>query len=343
MGAAASPWRAALRAIGRSWSGRIAVLVLVLVVGSSLAAPVWADHVAHTGPLKNHLADYVTLHGQSTPVVAYDGVPLGPTWTGRYFLGADGNGRDVMVRLLYGGRNSLAIGLVATLISLLVGVTLGILAGYLRGFTDGVISRALDVLWAFPVIVLGIALGVATALGGLNLGVVTIHGGSIWMTAFIIGLINIVYVARPLRGAVLVLREQPFVEAARSQGFGAAHVMRREILPNVSGTVLALTPIVLTQTIAIEASLSFLGAGVQQPNPSWGTMLDDGIKQLIGSPHLTLVPGGILVATVLSLTVLADLIRDGIDPRGVSVVAASGGAGTAGGPEPLGLEAGALG
>ncbi len=314
--AAVSPWRAALGGVRRSKGAIVSVIVLVLVVASSVGAPLYADAIAKTGPLTNHLADYIDLDGQSVPVVEFDGVPIGPTYSGQYFLGADTSGRDVMVRLLYGGRNSLTIGVVATLLSLLVGASLGILAGYRRGWTDAVISRGLDTLWAFPAILLGVALGVATSLGGLDLVVVTIKGGSIWLVAFIIGLVNIVYIARPIRGAVLSLREQPFVEAARSQGAGTRRIMRREILPNVSGTLIALAPTILTQAVVLEAALSFLGAGVQQPNASWGTMLDDGITQLISSPHLTLVPGGILVVTVLALTIISDVVREALDPRG---------------------------
>ncbi|MDO9356315.1 MAG: ABC transporter permease [Solirubrobacteraceae bacterium] len=314
--AAVSPWRAALRGVRRNKAAILSVIALALVILSSAGAPLYADHVAKTGPLTNHLSDYIELDGQSTPVVEYDGVPIGPTYTGKYFLGADGNGRDVMVRLLYGGRNSLLIGLSATLLSLLVGGALGILAGYARGATDGLISRALDVLWAFPVILLGSALGAATALGGIQLGPFALSGGSIWLIAFVVGLLNIVYIARPIRGAVLSVGEQAYVEAARAQGAGTFRIMRNEIFPNVSGTLLALFPIILTQAIALEAALSFLGAGVKQPKPSWGTMLDDGIDTLLAAPHLTLVPGGVLVVTILALTVLSDVVRDALDPRG---------------------------
>lgn len=315
--AAASPTQAALRRVTARRSVWLAGLVLALVVLSSLAAPLWAEHVAATGPLTNHLTDYIEVDGEQVPVVAFDGVPIGPTWQGEFFLGADGNGRDVMVRLLYGGRTSLMIGVAATLLCLAFGVALGLLAGYYRGWVDSVIARGLDVLWAFPVIILGIALGVALALGGVDLGFVTIQGDSIWLTAGIIGLLNVVYVARPVRGAVLGLRERPFVEAARAEGAGDLRIVRREILPNLVPLLLALGPVILVQAIAIEAALSFLGAGVRQPQPSWGTMIASGLDQLISAPHLTLVPGAVLVATVLALTVIGDVVRDVLDPRGM--------------------------
>ena len=153
-------------------------------------------------------------------MVDFDGRPIGPTWQGEFFLGADSNGRDSMVRLLYGGRNSLLIGLIAAIGTTLFGVIAGILAGYRRGWTDGVISRILDILWAFPVIILGIALGTALAEDGLKIGPLEIAGGSLAIPMFIIAIIYIPYIARPLRGQVLSLREKEFVEAARAQGAG---------------------------------------------------------------------------------------------------------------------------
>lgn len=314
---AATPWRAAVRAVRRSKVALASVAVLVLIIGSALAAPLWAEHIAETGPFTTHLTDTIEKNGETINVVSLDGIPIGPQWQGQYFLGADGSGRDVMVRLLYGGRNSLFIALVATFLSLLIGTTLAVLAGFYRGWVDSVISRGLDVLWATPVILLGIALGVATALGGVNLGFVKIAGDSLWLPAGIIGVVNIVYVARPLRGAVLSLRERPFVEAARAQGSGSLRIMRREVLPNLLTTMLVLAPIVVSQTVAIEAALSFLGAGVQRPNPSWGTLINDGLDVLVSAPHLTVIPGAVLAATVLSLNLIGDVVREALDPRGV--------------------------
>ena len=153
-------------------------VVFLVVVAMCLAAPFWANHFAHTTPLKNNLTGQVTVDGEKKDVVTPDGVPLGPTWQGEYFLGADTNGRDIAVRLLYGGRNSLIIGIVAALLTTLLSVVLGTLAGFRRGAVDGVISRAMDVIWAFPVILLGIALGTAFAQGGINLGFTTISADS---------------------------------------------------------------------------------------------------------------------------------------------------------------------
>ena len=318
---AATPFRAALRAIRRSKTAMVSVFVLGFIVLASFAAPLWAEHVAHTGPFTNHLTDTIQQGGETVNVVSYDGVPIGPTFQGRFFLGADGNGRDLMVRLLYGGRNSLFIAIVSMSFCLFVGGLLGTVAGFYRGWTDAIISRGLDVLWATPVILLGIALGVATALGGLNLGFVKISGDSLWLPALIIGVVQIVYVARPIRSAVLSLRERPFVEAARAQGFGSGRIMRREILPNIVTALLVLGPIVVAQTVAYEAALSFLGAGVQRPNPSWGTLIADGNDVLVSAPHLTIVPGLVLAATVLSLNLIGDVVREALDPRGLVTAA----------------------
>ena len=164
------PWRLALRRLGRSRTSLAFGALFVLIVAVCLAAPLYADHVAHTTPLKNHLSDQIMIDGKETDVVSLDGVPIGPTWQGEFFLGADINGRDTAVRLLYGGRNSLLIGAVASVITALLAVFFGILAGYFRGFTDTAISRSLDVIWAFPVLLLGVALGTALTLSGSRSG-----------------------------------------------------------------------------------------------------------------------------------------------------------------------------
>ncbi len=312
----------AWRAIRRSWAGRISLAVLIFIVVACLAAPIWANQVADSGPFTNHLSDQIRIDGELTDVVSFDGIPIGPTFQGRFFLGADANGRDIMVRLLYGGRNSLQIALISTTLTLFLGVLLGTLAGFFRGWVDSLISRFMDILQATPIILLGVALGVATALGGLNLGFVKLAGDSLYIPALIIGVLQMVYVARPIRGIVLSLRERPFVEAARSQGATSLRIIRREILPNLSTSLLVLGPIIFAQTVSYEAALSFLGAGVQPPNPSWGTLINDGIDVLVSAPHLTLIPGAALAATVLSLNLLGDVVREAVDPRGT--VAAAG-------------------
>ena len=145
-----------------------AAALFVLIVLFCLAAPLWAEHVAHTGPNENHITEKVMIDGQPTNVVATDGTPIGPGLHGQYLLGADQNGRDVMVRLMYGGRTSIYIGLAAAAVTTLLSVIVALLAGYYRGWIDSVLSRIMDVIWAFPVLLLGIALGTTLAIGGLK-------------------------------------------------------------------------------------------------------------------------------------------------------------------------------
>jgi peptide/nickel transport system permease protein len=316
--AGTGPWRLAGRRLRRNKVALSFGALFFVLVALALLAPVFADQVAKTGPNTNHLSDQIQIDGQAVNVVEFDGVPIGPQLLkadGRYILGADGNGRDVMVRLLYGARNSLFIGLTASLITVVLAIVLGILAGYFRGWIDALISRGLDILWAFPVLLLGVALGVSLALGGITVGPVSISGGSLWIPTLIIGFVGIVYLARPVRGQVLSLREKEFVEAARAQGASDWRIMFTELLPNLASTILVFFPVLVANAILLEAALSFLGAGVQPPNPSWGTMLADGIRLLITSPHLTIVPGLMLALTVLSLNVFGDGVRDALDPR----------------------------
>jgi peptide/nickel transport system permease protein len=290
------------------------VLFLVIVV-MCLLAPVYAHDIAHTGPNANHITEKVKVGAKTEEVLSPTGIPIGPTWHSRFFLGADENGRDVAVRLLYGGRNSLFIGSVATLITMLLAVSVGLVSGYFRGPVDGVLSRLMDVIWAYPALLLGVALGVVLAVGGLDLGLFQIQGNSVLVPAAIVGVVYVPYVARPLRGQVLGLREKEFIDAARAQGLGHLQIMFGEVLPNLASTIIVLVPLMLANSILLEASLSFLGAGVQAPNPSWGTMIGDGIRFIPAAIHTTLVPGIMLMLAVLGVNVFGDGVRDAFDPR----------------------------
>jgi peptide/nickel transport system permease protein len=309
------PWRLGLRRLRRNRIALVFGFLFVLLVALCLAAPLWANHVAHTTPTENHLSDTIEVDGETKNVVGLDGVPIGPTWRGEFFLGADPNGRDIMVRLLYGGRNSLLIGVAAALMTTILSIALGVLAGYLRGWPDMVIRAVLDVLWSFPVVILGVALGVALALGGIKLGPVEISGDSLLIPIFVIGLVYIPYMARPVRGQVLALREKEFVEAARAQGAGPLRIMFAEVLPNLASTILVFFTLLIANAVLLEAALSFLGAGVHPPNPALCTMIDEGVERIATAPHLAIVPGAMLVVTVLSLNVFGDGVRDALDPR----------------------------
>ena len=310
-----APWRIALRRLRRNRIALSCGALFVVIVAMCLAAPIYAEQVAHTDQFKNHLTEQITIDGVKKDVVSPDGVSIGPTYTGRYFLGADGNGRDIAVRLLYGGRTSLMIGVSAALLTMLLSIVAGTLAGFYRGRVDAIIARTLDIIWSFPVLLLGIALGTALALGGLKIGPLEIAGDSKLIPILIIAVIYVPYMARPLRGQVLALREKEFVEAARAQGAGSLRIMFSEILPNLSSTIVVFFPLIVANAILLEAALSFLGAGVRPPNPSWGTMIGDGVDRIVTGPHLTIVPGLMLVLAVLGLNVFGDGVRDAFDPR----------------------------
>ncbi len=314
-----SQWRLAW---GRLRRNRVALafgVLFVLIVLFVLAAPLWANQVADTGPNTTHTLEKIEVNGEVQEVVNPEGKPIGPVWLGaggKFFLGADGRlGRDEMVRLMYGGRTSLLVCLVAALITTLLATTLGLLAGYYRGWADAVISRVLEVVWAFPVLLLGIALGTALAVGGLQLGPISISGSSIWIPILIIGVVYTPYMARPLRGEVLALREKEFVEAAVAQGAGPFRVMLGELLPNLWSTIIVFFTLNMANNMLLEASLSFLGAGVQPPNSSWGTMISSGFEVISSEPLLSILPGTMILLTVLSLNVFGDGLRDALDPK----------------------------
>ncbi|MGN6256354.1 MAG: ABC transporter permease [Solirubrobacterales bacterium] len=313
------PWRLALRRFLRN---RVAVAFLalfILIVLFVLGAPLWAHHVAHTGPNETHTLEKLHVGGEVREVVTPEGKPIGPQWFeagGKFFLGADSRlGRDEMVRLMYGGRTSLFIGVISGLITTILAVILGLLAGYYKGWVDAVIARTLDVLWSLPVLLFGIAIGVSLALGGVTIGPVHIEGGSVWVPILVISIFYTPYVARPIRGEVLSLGEKEFVEAAIAQGAGPLRVMFAEILPNLASTIIVFFALNIANNMLFEAALSFLGAGVQPPNTSWGTMISVGEELLTTQPLLAIIPGVMIMLTVLSLNMVGDGLRDALDPR----------------------------
>lgn len=309
------PYQLAWRRLRRNKTALAFGGVFLLILIASLLAPVYAKYIADTGPNVNHISEVITVGGKQTDVVSLTGVPIGPTWHSHFFFGADPNGRDLAVRLLYGGRNSLAIGGLATAITIVLATVVGLVAGYFGGWVDTILSRLLDLIWAYPALLLGVALGVSLALGGISIGPIHITAGSDIVPALIIGVVYIPYVARPIRGEVLSLREREFVDAARSQGAGHLRIMFGEILPNLLNTLIVFVALQLAQSIVLEASLSFLGAGVQAPNSSWGTLLSGSVEQITTAPHLVLVPGITLVIAVLSVNVFGDGLRRALDPR----------------------------
>jgi peptide/nickel transport system permease protein len=323
-----SPWLLAWRRLRRNYVALAALGIFVLIVVACLGAGLYADHVAHTGPNENHLGETFTRDGQQVPVVSVGGfingefkaggIPVGPQlWHagGKYVLGADSQGRDVAVRLLYGGRNSLKVGIGSAIICTAFALLFALLAGYYAGKTDWIISRFFDLIWAFPVLLLAIALGTALSINGFHHFGINIQGGSLWIPTLVIAFVLIPYIGRPLRGQILSLREKEFIEAATAQGASSLRVMFGELLPNIASSLLVFFTLIVASNILTEAGLSFLGAGVQPPNPSWGTLIADGQDRIVTAPWLAIIPGIAIVLTVLSLNVFGDGLRDALDPR----------------------------
>lgn len=308
---AIGPWKLAARRLRRNYVAQAFLVLFLVLVVACLLAPLYASDIAHIGPNANNITGTINVGGKTTDVVSTDGVPVGPTFGRRYLFGADSNGRDLAVRLLYGGRTSLLIGGVATVIIIVFGTLAGLLSGYFRGVTDMILRPLMELIWSFPVVILGVALGTALALGGIG----PVKGNSVFIPAFIIGVVYIPYLGKPIRGEVLRLREQDFIEAARVQGMGSWRIMLGEILPNLASMITVFVPMMLAYSILLEAYLSFLGAGVQAPNASWGTLISDGLAYIQTTPTFSLIPGAMLVLTVLSINVVGDGIRDALDPR----------------------------
>jgi peptide/nickel transport system permease protein len=335
-----SPWSLAWRRLRRNYVAFVFLALFLLVIVACALAPVYAKHVAHTGPNTNHITETVLVNGKPVPVVTQGGyiekktgkpcvvsgpgcvlissIPIGPTWWhagGRFVLGADANGRDVAVRLLYGGQVSLKVGIGSSGICVVLAVVLALLAGYFGGWIDFVITRFFDLFYAFPVVLLGIAIGSALAVTGFHHWGLNLDAGGVWIPMAVISYVLIPYVGRPLRGQVLSLREKEFVEAAIAQGAGPLRVMFSELLPNIASSVLVFFTLIIANNIVLEAALSFLGAGVQPPAASWGTLISDGQTLIVTRPWLALAPGIAIVLTVLSLNVFGDGLRDALDPR----------------------------
>ena len=327
-----SPWFLAWRRIRRNYVALFSLGVFVLIVLACMLAPVYAHHVAHSGPNDQHAGERVRVNGHVRQIVGggsyynpktgkfviKDVVVLGPTWWhagGRYVLGSDILGRDVAVRLLYGGLNSLKIGIGSALICTFLAVVLALIAGYYGGWADWIITRFFDLIWAFPVLLLAIALSSALAINGFHHFGINLEAGSLWIPTLVISYVLIPYVGRPVRGQVLSLREKEFIEAAIGQGARPLRIMFSDLLPNLASTVLVFFTLIIANNILTEAGLSFLGAGVRPPNPSWGNLISSGQDQIHTAPWLALIPGIAIVLTVLSLNIFGDGLRDALDPR----------------------------
>lgn len=219
-----------------------------------------------------------------------------------YWLGSDSLGRDILARIRAGGQISLAVGFVATLVSLGIGVTWGTVAGYVGGRLDAVMMRIVDVLYSLPFTIVVIILTVA-------------FGSSIWLLFLAIGAVQWLTMARIVRGQILSLKKQEFVEAAVSLGLSPWRIMFRHLMPNVLGPVIVYTTLTVPEVMRLEAVLSFLGLGVQPPSSSWGTLIKEGADQMGSDPWMLFFPALFFSATLFCLNFVGDGLRDALDPR----------------------------
>jgi len=244
------------------------------------------------------LADVLAPYSPIQSVSGMRGV--GPSWS--HPLGFDHIGRDILSRIIFGTRIALIVGLGATGIAVTIGVLVGATAGYFGGWVDNLLSRAVDTLMAFPTLVLLIAL---TAVVGPSLRtVVIVIGATVWAQY-----------ARVVRADTLSLRERDFILAARVAGATNTRIILRHLVPNVLGPVIVLASLAVGGIIIYESTLSFLGLGIQPPEPSWGGMLADGRAYIVHYPHIAIAPGAMITLTVLAFNLLGDGLRDALDPR----------------------------
>lgn len=254
--------------------------MLLLVAGAALLAPVIAPHDAARQNLENDLIAHSVEHP----------------------LGTDKLGRDILSRLIYGARISLSVGMATVVLSAVIGVLVGSLSGYFGGWFDQLLMRIVDILMAFPGILLAIAF---TAVLGPGLDHVILALCLIGWTGY----------ARLVRGEILSLREREFIHAARALGCKPARVILRHLVPNLLPPLLIQATFGLAAAIIAEGSLSFLGLGVEPPTPSWGAMLNEGRQFLLVAPHLTTYPGLAIMLTVLALNLVGDGLQDRLEPR----------------------------
>jgi ABC-type dipeptide/oligopeptide/nickel transport system permease subunit len=238
------------------------------------------------------------------------GSPTGPS--SAHLFGVDKLGQDVFSRVVYGARVSLEVAIVATGAAVVAGVLVGMLAAYYGGWIDTIISRALDVLLAFPILLLGIGLASACALGNGCLGIIQ---PGLTVVIVVIAVATFPYIARIIRGQVLSLREKEFIDAARSLGASDRRIIFRHILPNLVAPIIVYTTLLLPQNILFEAALSFLGVGVRPPQASWGQMIADATPLFDTAWWWMFFPGVALVLTVLAFNLVGDGLQDALDPK----------------------------
>lgn len=289
-----SPWRLAYERLRADRAAKIALGTILVIVLLAILAPVFAKIVGH-GPNQQ----FIDI-GQNA-----NGGPVPPS--GTFWLGTDNNGRDLFIRILYGARISLLVGVLATGISVVLGVLFGLTAGYIGGFVDTVIARFIDVMLSIPFLILAISIAF-------------ISGASLWLVIGIIGVLSFTYPARIVRGQVISIKGREFVEAARALGAGPWRIMFIDILPNVMAQVIVYATLLIPLAIVAEASLSFLGVGVPPPTADWGSMINDATGWYqYGYWWFLLFPSLALLITTLAFNIFGDSVRDALDPRGAGI------------------------
>ena len=248
---------------------------------------------------------------QSTKYLDSFGTPSGPSSAN--WFGVDPLGRSVFSRVLYGARVSLEVALGATAVSVTIGVTIGMVAGFFRGWVDTLLSRLIDILLAFPILLLAIGLASACSLGNGCLGGLLQPGK--WLVLLVIAFVNWTYIARIIRGQVLSMREKEFVDASRSLGASNKRIIFKELLPNLVAPIIVYSTLIIPQNVLFEAALSFLGVGVQPPDASWGQMIADATEIFDTAWWYMLFPGAALLLTVLAFNLLGDGLQDALNPR----------------------------
>ena len=284
-----SPARLAWERLRRDRAAMVSFVVIVLIALVAICAPFLAALVGH-GPNDQYRDIGLTPQG----------LPKPPSRT--FLLGTDDLGRDLLVRIAYGSRISLLVGVVSTLISVVFGVVVGVVAGYLGGRVDTVIALIIDVVLSIPFLLAGIA-------------IVSIVGPSLTVTIIVIAFFSWSSIARIVRGQVLSIREREYVEAARSLGASDWRIMFVDVLPNVLAPVIVYTTLLIPLAIVSEATLSFLGLGVPAPTATWGGMLDGSLQYYRVAWWYLLFPGLALLVTTLAFNIFGDGVRDAFDPR----------------------------
>lgn len=268
----------------RRFRANKAAVAGLLVVALIIIAAVFAPLIAPADPLAQDIMS------QDMP----------PGWT--HLFGTDQLGRDILSRIFYGARIALEVGLVSVGLAVMVGLTIGIAAGYFEGWLDEALMRAMDVLLAFPYLLLAIAIVAVIGPGVIN----TMIAISVWL---------IPTYARLSRSVAISAKQASYVEAARSFGAGGPAIMWRHLLPSCLTPILVQVTLDFARAILMEAGLSFLGYGVQPPTPSWGSMIAEGRNELLVAAHIATIPGLAITITVLSLNLLGDGLREALDPR----------------------------